>query len=261
MFVKLNKIQAMKKQLLSLIAGISVLAAGAQNFQIISNATGQVINGQTLTYWVPVTDAQSNSYTETHDFEVVNAAGATVTAKVRKVNLQMHDAAGTTWFCTDQNCYAPTTVLSANVNMPSQGQFALLTDFNTAAVAGTGVTRVRYTIFNTQNPNDSAYFEIVYNLAVGVGMKDLNVKASVSNPMPNPASSSFTMNVKMGSTPMNDSKLVIYNMLGSVVKEVPVLETEGSVTVDVALLDAGVYFCSLESNGKQLATKRLVVSH
>jgi len=69
------------------------------------------------------------------------------------------------------------------------------------------------------------------------------------------------MNYKMGSASTTNSKLVIYNMLGDRVMETRVEEVDGTVRMDVSTLDQGIYFCSLESDGKTLATKRLVVTH
>jgi hypothetical protein len=50
-------------------------------------------------------------------------------------------------------------------------------------------------------------------------------------------------------------------MLGERVKETTIEEMEGVVKMDVSTLGQGVYFCSLESEGKTLTTRRLVVAH
>jgi hypothetical protein len=50
-------------------------------------------------------------------------------------------------------------------------------------------------------------------------------------------------------------------MLGAVVRTEAVSEIQGTVKMDVSTLENGVYFTSMEVDGKQVATKRLVVSH
>ena len=55
--------------------------------------------------------------------------------------------------------------------------------------------------------------------------------------------------------------MVIYNMLGDRVMETVVEENEGTIKMDVSSLEQGIYFCNLESDGKMLSTRRLVVTH
>ncbi|HET6993115.1 MAG TPA: T9SS type A sorting domain-containing protein, partial [Bacteroidia bacterium] len=137
----------------------------------------------------------------------------------------------------------------------------LTTDFNPNNVAG--VTTVRYTVINQANMNDTAWFMITYNVSCSPAgiVSHINEKPSVSNPAPNPASSVFAINYKLGSANPQGAKMVIYNMLGDRVMETSVEEIEGTVKMDISSLDQGVYFCSLESDGKTLATRRLVVAH
>lgn len=245
----------MKKHLLvAAFAAITTLAS-AQSFSIVDGAIGS-LNGGTFNYWV------STSVTDTRIATVTNTSAANLNVKVRKSILQLNDAGATVWFCTDQNCYAPSTALSSQFTMgASGGLFDLTYDFNPNNA--TGVTQVRYSVINQANPADSAWFIVVYNLSNSpTGVVNANVgKPSVSNPMPNPASSVFSMNYKLGSAASSNAKVVVYNMLGSVVMENPVNDSEGVVKMDVSTLDQGIYFCTLESDGKALATRRLVVSH
>jgi hypothetical protein len=55
--------------------------------------------------------------------------------------------------------------------------------------------------------------------------------------------------------------MVVYNMLGAVVKTENITDASGAVRMDVSTLENGVYFTSLEVAGKQVSTKRLVVTH
>ena len=52
------------------------------------------------------------------------------------------------------------------------------------------------------------------------------------------------------------SKLVLRDMSGRTVK---MLDAEAEVSMDLDGLSAGVYFYSLEENGKAIATRKLVV--
>lgn len=245
----------MKKQLLALAFLASATALSAQgNFTFVDANSSDVTN-TTQTYWVP------SSSTDTRIYTVTNISESPITVKVRKINMQLNDPGATTWFCNDQNCYAPTTTLSVAFSIPSQGHFDLSADYNPNNM--TGVTQVRYTIIDQANPADSSWLIIVYNAANGpAGVNNISlVKPTVSNPAPNPAAFTFSMNYKLGSVQPVDAHMVIFNMLGEQVMEQPVYESEGTVKMDVSTLGAGVYFCSLVSDGKTLASRRLVVSH
>lgn len=245
----------MKKIVLSSIFAISALGMSAQSFHILDAGSQTVTSGSTITYYVDQATAL-----ETHDFEVHNMSSSPVTAKVRKAIQSQADPGCTFYFCTDQNCYTPNTVLSGNVNMTAGGSFQLITDFTPNNATGTSL--VRYSVFNTANPSDSAFFFIQYIVSPNSVNSLSMVKASIGTPNPNPASSVFSLSYNLGNSfGKGEAKLVIYNMLGAVVRTETVSDIEGTVKVDVSTLENGVYFTSMEVGGKQVATKRLVVSH
>lgn len=247
----------MKKLILSLsVLGLFATVANAQMNVTITDSIGTTtVTGQTLNYTVPSTSV------DTKYWHINNLGSSVLNVKVKKTIMVLNDAGATVYFCTDANCYSPAQTMSLNVALAANtGTSLLTTDFNPNGVQGT--TTVRYTIINQANTSDTAYFVINYtiNNPAGINTPTL-VKASVSNPSPNPASSFVNMNYKMGSYSVENTKLVVYNMLGVRVMETRIDEIEGTVRMDVSNLDQGIYFCSLESDGKTLSTKRLVVTH
>jgi hypothetical protein len=251
---KQYKSTPMKKLVLASVSVLFTAALSAQSFSI-SGVEGSVTNGSTIVYYVD----QATSL-ETHDFDVHNISGNAITAKVRKAVQSQASANSLFYFCTDQLCYAPSTNVSSNVSIAAGGQFLLVTDFTPDNTNGVSV--VRYSVFNTANPSDSMYFFIEYHVSPTGIAAHTNVKASIGSPMPNPAASVFNMNYNLGSSfGTGTAKMVIYNMLGEAVRTETLSDAEGTFRMDVSVLDNGVYFTSLEVNGKQLSTKRLVVSH
>ena len=242
----------MKKVLLSLAASALCIAGFSQANYTIIDAMSTDIVGTTQYFYVP------NSTLDTRVFTVNNISGSSKSVKVRKTILVLNDATSQAYFCTNANCYSATQSLSYTVNMAVGGSFTLTTDYSSNL---TGVSQVRYTVYDINNTSDSSIVIFNYNSSPAGINANVAVKASISNPMPNPASSVFNMSYKLGSTSTNGAKLVVYNMLGASVLESEVTETEGTVRMDVSTLDQGVYFCSLIADGKTLATRRLVVSH
>jgi hypothetical protein len=60
---------------------------------------------------------------------------------------------------------------------------------------------------------------------------------------------------------VNDAKLVIYNLLGSVVRDVQINDAIGKLKVNVSDMDDGIYFYSLLVNNETVKTQKLVVKH
>jgi hypothetical protein len=244
----------MKKFLLA----ISVLIAGgslsAQSFTI-TDETPATVTGGSVYYWVP------QDYLEVKHFTVSNTSAGPINVKVRRTIMQLNTPTADTYFCTDINCYNSSTNMSLQFSVASNGSFDLGSYYFADSVSGMG--HVRYSVINQSNMSDSATIDVYYNAVPGPAAVKENVfvKSSISNPAPNPASGLFSINYKMGSTNPVDAKMVVYNMLGEKVMETRVEDVEGAVKMDVSTLGQGVYFCSLENDGKLLATRRLVVTH
>jgi hypothetical protein len=243
----------MKTRLLAIALGaLTSLAAAAQNYSVIDSLSNNLV-GTNVSYTVPAHLIDGKNYT------VHNLSGNQVTVKVKKTTIYLNDPGSTVYFCTGTNCYSPTQTLSLNVTVAAGGTFLLTCDHFPNNVAG--ATQVRYTVINQANANDTASFIITYNsVPTGIATHTF-VKPSISNPAPNPASSMFSISYKMGTATPQEAKMVVYNMLGERVMEARVEEMEGIVKMDVSTLGQGVYFCSLESDGKTLTTRRLVVAH
>jgi hypothetical protein len=77
---------------------------------------------------------------------------------------------------------------------------------------------------------------------------------------PNPAGALATIEYSLPAS-AKSGKLVIYNILGSISKEVILSRQEGRVEINTSQLSPGVYFYSLELDGVKQSTKRLVIRH
>ncbi len=244
----------MKKHLLTLaFAGITAALSAQSNFTI-SDPSMTNVTGTTVSLWI------DQNLQDAHHYTITNTSPNSINVKVRRTIIQLNTPNAVTSFCTDINCYSPAQNMSIQFPVAgSGGHFDLTADYFPDSVAGVG--HVRYSVIDQSLPSDSSTFDILYNSTpAGIQVSTI-AKASVSNPFPNPASSIFNLNYKLGNSLPENSKVVIYNMLGVRVMETRLAEVEGSVTMDVSNLEEGVYFCALESDGKTLATKRVIVTH
>jgi hypothetical protein len=122
-----------------------------------------------------------------------------------------------------------------------------------------GVSIMRYTFFDDENPNDSVYFYAEFNAGT-VGINNpVSEKISVSNAYPNPARDQVSFDYDLPHS-VSDASIRIQNLLGSVVKEVQLRDASGKVTLDVNDLNDGFYFYSITANNEIIDTRRLVIA-
>ncbi|HEY1038487.1 MAG TPA: T9SS type A sorting domain-containing protein [Bacteroidia bacterium] len=250
----------MKKIYLSLILGLGSLA-GYSQFSFIDANTGMPAASS---YTINV---DANSPTVSHDFEIHNDYSSQKTIRVKRY-LLTPVTTQEVYYCFGANCYgaesatvyvpAQTSNIAANGMLPNgQGTFGLKTDFDDYGVIGT--TRVLYVMYDVANVNDSIALEMNYVVST-VGLAKLDAKNfMMSNAMPNPASSSVAVKYNFASAPRSAS-IKIYNMVGSLVREVKVEGVEGKTQLDVSSLNEGIYFYTLVVNDKAISTKKLIVS-
>ncbi len=125
----------------------------------------------------------------------------------------------------------------------------------TGGIAGSST--ISYTFYDMNNPSDLVSTAITYDVLTS-GVNELS-KGSLSVASPNPANT-FT-NINYTVPTIKDGRLVIYNMLGTVVKEYRLTNSQSAMVLSTSDLSSGVYVYTLMNNGKAVSTKKLVVAH
>ena len=198
------------------------------------------------------------------EFEIVshitvkNVSSQEVVVKCRKMEIEVVPETSNT-FCWGL-CYAPTIFLSPLTITIAPGDTTQEFSGHYMPQTNIGITKMCYSFFDINNPNDSTYFYVNYNATPNVGIgepvSDIPV---VSNPYPNPASSmvSFDYHFPAGTS---NARINIHNLLGAKVKEINVPGSDGTLRFDVHDLNDGIYFYSVQINNEIVETKRLVIS-
>lgn len=123
-----------------------------------------------------------------------------------------------------------------------------------------GVVTFRYTFFDKDNPSDATPIEVTFDTQ-NVGIEDVfeSDDSGISESYPNPAVDEAKINysVKAGA---ESAELIIYNMLGSKVKVLPLTEEQGTVKVDVNALPSGLYFYSMIVDEQEVSTRKMLVT-
>jgi hypothetical protein len=99
---------------------------------------------------------------------------------------------------------------------------------------------------------------ISYNVLY-VGINNPVVQNTLSGAYPNPANN--TVNFEYSLNTGNTGNVIIRNLLGSVVKKSVFNGSEGKLAVYTGDLPEGIYFYSLDVDGKTMTTRKLIVRH
>ena len=240
----------MKKTLLAIIAGFSFSAAIAQSTTIqVQNAPATVYGG----YTQPLLEAA---------FPVVNTGTQPIDLKVRsKVISQV---AGTeNNFCWGINCYPPFVTISPDAETLAAGATNNSFKGDDTPNGYAGITTIRYTFFRAVNATDSVHVTVRFDATSAVlgTRKDLNGGGiSIGMPQPNPANEMTTIAFNLPASSRNN-KLRIFNAIGGLVKEVAITQKQGTAIITTSNLANGVYFYTLQVDGRSIETKKLIVKH
>jgi hypothetical protein len=92
-----------------------------------------------------------------------------------------------------------------------------------------------------------------------IGVKEQPSPVSLSA-YPNPAPANSTINVSYTlADNSNNHRLVIRNIMGAVVMNMPLAPENNTISINTAELKSGVYFYTLESNNQISVAKKLIV--
>lgn len=121
-----------------------------------------------------------------------------------------------------------------------------------------GTSTVRYVFYNKLNPNDSTSVRITYS-PTNVGIQEQAPAKSLLSASPNPANNEVTFSYSLASG--TEGKIVILQLTGTTVAEIPVDGSKGSVTFPASEIRDGLYFYYLVADGKVCSAKKLIIRH
>ncbi len=191
------------------------------------------------------------------DVKIVNTGANTIYVKVSQDNFSAVPG-HVTYFCWGVTCYPPTVTVSPTPVMMAPGDTATSFIGYLQPAGHTGISVVNYNFFNRDDESDSVTVTITYDVVL-TGIDEVASKASISDAYPNPANGLTRISYDLKSS--NDAKLVFYNLLGSVVKEINLNDQQSTLIISTSGFESGVYYYSIVSNGTILPARKLVVAH
>lgn len=127
-----------------------------------------------------------------------------------------------------------------------------------------GVSRFRYCFFDVDDESIEICREVAYcvdaaECVVGVAER---AEPSLGNMGPNPVLGQAAFNFDFGASAGTVQRsVVIYNMVGSIVKEITVNGSVGTIFINGQEFEAGIYFYAMLENGTPVATRKFVVAN
>ena len=234
-----------------LFAGLTAFCGFSQSISL-ADSLGPIANNTTLVKPGTPDDIEI----VTHIF-VKNNSGAPLDIQCKKVELNMISGSINT-FCWGA-CFGPSIfVTTTPVTVASAYTDSVNFSGHYTPMSLAGVSHMRYVFFDAANTHDSAWVNIDYS-AFPLGIESHSKNAELSNAYPNPAgsSTSFTYSLPEGA----NGAIIFRNILGVNVKEVALNGSEGKISVSTDNLRDGIYFYSLQADGKSLQTRKLIVKH
>jgi hypothetical protein len=244
----------MKKLLLSFILLTFAMAGFSQNLSLSYDGNALPPNGNLMIICDP------SEIVVTAYISCTNNSSVPMNVKTKKIIQEGDTLTGTSnYFCWGA-CFPDFVYVSPNYITidPTVTNTDFYADYEPRTIPG--VSRITYVFFDESNPNDSASVTVDWNASpAGLG-EDILSQVSLSAAYPNPASTVARIDYELPAG-LENSTLVVSNMLGATVKEMTLGNTYGRLEIPVANLPNGIYFYTLKGNNNLAVTKKFVVRH
>jgi len=241
----------MKKIVLFVFLAMTTFYYGYSQSLTLADSTGPLANNANVTRQGHNMDDEIPC----HIF-VRNTTAAAIDVIVKKVEISLVSGSVNT-FCWGL-CFPPNVYVSPpftlNANTTDSVNFS--GHYNPLTFAGASV--IRYVFYVQSNPNDSVCVNVTYD-ALYVGINNQTAKNILSGAYPNPSNN--TVNFDYSLNTENEGSVIIRNLVGSVVKKSTLTSAEGKLSVFTGDLPEGIYFYSLDVDGKTMTTRKLIVRH
>lgn len=231
---------------------VNYIVTSTSSSLALSNDDGDLENNGTL-----IINGSPDDVTLISHVYATNVDNKDLEVKVRRIETHLPDET-LSYFCWAQ-CYLPATNVSptAMTIVPGETNTFFSGDYEPSGVAGEAT--ISYVFFDEGDLSNFSTINVTYIAStVGIEENDLN-EVYLSNAYPNPASTTVSMDYDLKD--VNDAKLVVYNLLGGVVRDLQITDAIGKLKVNVTDLDDGIYFYSLLVKNETVRTQKLVVKH
>lgn len=204
-----------------------------------------------------ITGTLANTTLEAH-WGVVNTSSMAITTKVSREMIQEVEGSRNN-FCWGIQCYGfgtdespiPSTIQAGAADDTFHGYYEHQENL--------GTTIIEYCFFDQDNVQDKTCVTTTFIISNANDIANYKNDIELKSVAPNPVVGLSNFTYSIPGNP-NNARVVIYNMVGSMVKDIPLSSNKGVVVIDGRDFEVGVYFYSLIIDGQNTATKRMIVA-
>ena len=158
-------------------------------------------------------------------------------------------------FCWAGNCFGPGTITSpASTVLANSLNTDDLSFHVTFEEQVFGVVTMRYYAYDERHPEERISINVKFHKS-GAGLAENSRPMTMGRAYPNPASTVVHFNYSFD----GQLTVVVYNLLGQEVLRKDLNANDGQMSLSVADLQAGIYFCTMMVNGRAWTTQKFVV--
>jgi hypothetical protein len=191
--------------------------------------------------------------------KIKNTTNQPIAVNVKVKSQQLGTAESSAFFWGDQRVDAAKGEQAHALIIPAGATEESFVSVLKAGLAE-NTSSITYCFYNVNKPNDSLTHEITYKvqeqLTDDFFFQDEDIK--ISNIYPNPVRDKAFFQYEI-LRPGEKVKLVIHNLLGSIVGEYELDIYQNKLTISTEKLNPGVYFYSLHVDKKNLMTKKFII--
>lgn len=210
------------------------------SFKIIAGYSGQdVTNGSSIINLSTPAPPEVIFNANADSFWVKNINGTAKSVKCKKIVINQVN--GSSNFFSWDITYGPTAYVSNSISIPSDSSFKSFSShylWNNL----TGSTKIRYVFFDSLNANDSVWYDLTYDITVGLP-ENLEDEIKI---FPNPAQDQLYIQG------VNQADLTVYNLMGEII-----LKSQ-TKQLDVSSLKPGIYYLKIENDNKTTIVRKFL---
>lgn len=244
----------MKKTAILILSVAFVIAGFSQSLQISDNQ-GVIPNNSEI-----IQAGSPQVHEITTSLNVKNTSAGNINVLCRKTEILMMDSTEVT-MCWGGACWPakihlspePTLINAGQTSTEFVGHYSEVNFHNFKP----GVSVVRWTFFDRENPADSVTVVIKYT-SYPLSIPETGIRNSMTDIYPNPASDRATVSYQPGTY---DGEILVRNMIGKTVFQQKVTGGAGKMVINTTDLPDGIYFCSMLADGKVVKTMKLIIRH
>lgn len=245
----------MKHFLLFISFSIAFMGSGFSQNLSIRDKNGKDLTNQTTTVYI-----DQRRPVELAEFFIVNPLSTDILVSVRKMEDKILAGAQNSFALVDKNIKADFSETENSLLIPAflisnRGDF--LIEYYSEGKSGTSI--ITYQFYSPDNLFEPVTLTVnfVSGLFSSSGVE--SIPPRISDPRPNPARDFAVFDYSLPSG-TRSARLVVRNLTGTVVLDVPLSATGSRVRIETNSLNNGVYLYSFVVNEQIMLTRKLVIS-